>query len=334
MQGIILAAGHGSRLQPITLTRSKAMVPILGKPIVERVMEHLLCNGVDDLILVLNTAGMEQGGTLTDDEDEQVGMTTPEADEDEDDLLATATPGAGDGTTAGQRLSHAGIRHVVVGYGGFLGIGERTIAVPLGAFVIDTAQEILILNADRTRLEEAPEFDAANLPDQVTAGWDDEITSFWEDLTGDVVGPGTGGTATPAATDDATMTPGADETMTPEAEETPAAEETATPGTAAGGGGEEVTIDLVAENIAFDTDTITVPAGARVIVNFTNEDNVVHNLSVYETSAAQNAFFVGDLITGPGAEITYEFDAPEEPGTYYFQCDPHALQMNGEFIVE
>jgi NDP-sugar pyrophosphorylase family protein len=54
MQGVILAAGHGSRLQPITLTRSKAMVPILGKPIVERVMEQLLRNGVDDLILVVS----------------------------------------------------------------------------------------------------------------------------------------------------------------------------------------------------------------------------------------------------------------------------------------
>jgi NDP-sugar pyrophosphorylase family protein len=55
MQGVILAAGHGSRLQPITLTRSKAMVPILGKPIVERVMEDLLANGVDDFILVVST---------------------------------------------------------------------------------------------------------------------------------------------------------------------------------------------------------------------------------------------------------------------------------------
>ncbi|HSJ56664.1 MAG TPA: sugar phosphate nucleotidyltransferase, partial [Anaerolineae bacterium] len=54
MQGVILAAGHGSRLQPITLTRSKAMVPILGKPIVERVMEHLLANGVRDFILVVS----------------------------------------------------------------------------------------------------------------------------------------------------------------------------------------------------------------------------------------------------------------------------------------
>jgi NDP-sugar pyrophosphorylase family protein len=55
VQGVILAAGHGSRLQPITLTRSKAMVPILGKPIVERVMEHLLANGVDDFVLVVST---------------------------------------------------------------------------------------------------------------------------------------------------------------------------------------------------------------------------------------------------------------------------------------
>ncbi len=54
MQGIILAAGKGSRLQHITLTRSKAMLPILGKPIVERVMEDLAMNGVNDFILVVS----------------------------------------------------------------------------------------------------------------------------------------------------------------------------------------------------------------------------------------------------------------------------------------
>ncbi len=54
MQGVILAAGKGSRLHPITISRSKAMLPILGKPIVERVMELLLANGVDDFILVVS----------------------------------------------------------------------------------------------------------------------------------------------------------------------------------------------------------------------------------------------------------------------------------------
>ncbi len=54
MQGVILAAGKGSRLHPITLSRSKAMLPILGRPIVERVMELLFANGVDDFILVVS----------------------------------------------------------------------------------------------------------------------------------------------------------------------------------------------------------------------------------------------------------------------------------------
>ena len=54
MQGVILAAGKGSRLQPITLNRSKAMLPILGKPIVERVMEDLAANQVRDFILVVS----------------------------------------------------------------------------------------------------------------------------------------------------------------------------------------------------------------------------------------------------------------------------------------
>jgi NDP-sugar pyrophosphorylase family protein len=54
MQAVILAAGKGSRLHPITTNRSKAMLPILGKPIVERVMEHIAINGVADFILVVS----------------------------------------------------------------------------------------------------------------------------------------------------------------------------------------------------------------------------------------------------------------------------------------
>ncbi|MBN2006483.1 MAG: NTP transferase domain-containing protein [Anaerolineae bacterium] len=53
MQGVVLAAGQGKRLQPLTGTRSKAMMPIAGKPIVERVMELIALGGVDDFILVV-----------------------------------------------------------------------------------------------------------------------------------------------------------------------------------------------------------------------------------------------------------------------------------------
>jgi NDP-sugar pyrophosphorylase family protein len=54
MQGVVLAAGKGSRLHPITLRRSKAMVPVLGKPLVERVMEDMHGNGVTDFVLVVS----------------------------------------------------------------------------------------------------------------------------------------------------------------------------------------------------------------------------------------------------------------------------------------
>ena len=59
MQSIILAAGKGSRLHPITVNRSKAMLPILGKPIVARVMETLVENSLRDFILVVSPDDQE-----------------------------------------------------------------------------------------------------------------------------------------------------------------------------------------------------------------------------------------------------------------------------------
>jgi NDP-sugar pyrophosphorylase family protein len=54
MQAVILAAGKGERLGSLTQNRSKAMVPILGVPIAERVMASLVMSGLDDLILVVS----------------------------------------------------------------------------------------------------------------------------------------------------------------------------------------------------------------------------------------------------------------------------------------
>ncbi len=59
MQGIILAAGRGSRLYPLTGTRSKAMLPILGRPIVERIMEDMAANGIDDFVIVISPEDRE-----------------------------------------------------------------------------------------------------------------------------------------------------------------------------------------------------------------------------------------------------------------------------------
>jgi NDP-sugar pyrophosphorylase family protein len=59
MQAVILAAGRGKRLHPITTSRTKAMAPILGVPIIERVMEAMVVNGVQDFILVISSEDTE-----------------------------------------------------------------------------------------------------------------------------------------------------------------------------------------------------------------------------------------------------------------------------------
>lgn len=96
---------------------------------------------------------------------------------------------------------------------------------------------------------------------------------------------------------------------------------------------ENVTISLVAKDFAFNTSTISVPAGSNITIDFDNQDaNVRHNFAVYDSSAMKETIFKGELLTGP-KKITYTFEAPKEPGTYRFQCDPHAGMMFGQFIV-
>jgi len=54
MQGVILAAGKGTRLQPVTPARTKAMAPVAGKPIVARVLDLFVQNGIRDILLLVS----------------------------------------------------------------------------------------------------------------------------------------------------------------------------------------------------------------------------------------------------------------------------------------
>jgi plastocyanin len=97
-------------------------------------------------------------------------------------------------------------------------------------------------------------------------------------------------------------------------------------------GGSPVTINLVAKGMAFDTKTITVPAGAAVTINFNNQDTVPHNFSLFtDSTATPPALFQGQIVKA--ATITYTFTAPTTPGTYFFRCDIHPTIMTGSFIV-
>ena len=99
-----------------------------------------------------------------------------------------------------------------------------------------------------------------------------------------------------------------------------------------------ITISLTAQNTAFDKNTITVPAGAAVTINFDNKDTgISHNFALYQTGSnsgsATGTIFQGKLITGPQTTV-YTFTAPATAGTYFFRCDVHPTMMTGSFIVQ
>jgi NDP-sugar pyrophosphorylase family protein len=54
MRAIVLSAGYGTRLWPLTEDRTKPAIPILGKPLVGYVAEYLAGYGVDEIVVNLH----------------------------------------------------------------------------------------------------------------------------------------------------------------------------------------------------------------------------------------------------------------------------------------
>ena len=50
-KGMILAAGQGTRVRPLTRDLPKPMVPILGKPVMEYLIEDLARYGVTEIMV-------------------------------------------------------------------------------------------------------------------------------------------------------------------------------------------------------------------------------------------------------------------------------------------
>jgi mannose-1-phosphate guanylyltransferase len=53
MKAVVLVGGEGTRLRPLTLSAPKQMLPIVGVPMIERVLAYLGSHGVDEAILSL-----------------------------------------------------------------------------------------------------------------------------------------------------------------------------------------------------------------------------------------------------------------------------------------
>ncbi len=51
MKAVVLVGGFGTRLRPLTISTPKQMLPILHRPMIEHVLEHLASHGIDEAVL-------------------------------------------------------------------------------------------------------------------------------------------------------------------------------------------------------------------------------------------------------------------------------------------
>jgi len=53
MKAVVMAGGEGTRLRPLTSNQPKPMVPIVGKPCMEHIVELLKRHGFEDIVVTV-----------------------------------------------------------------------------------------------------------------------------------------------------------------------------------------------------------------------------------------------------------------------------------------
>ena len=111
------------------------------------------------------------------------------------------------------------------------------------------------------------------------------------------------------------------EALTPPATPSPAPSASTEPG-ASQAPGESVTLKISAQGIAYDTDTLEVPANTPFKIEFANNDaGIPHNVSIHKDSPTGAEVWQGEIFNGVD---TRTYDVPALPaGTYGFVCTVH-----------
>jgi plastocyanin len=93
----------------------------------------------------------------------------------------------------------------------------------------------------------------------------------------------------------------------------PASEAPGSPGAGIG------TVQISANNIAFEQTTVSAPAGTAFVITFDNKEAQPHNIQIKDGSGT--SMFKGDIVQGP-KQVDYQVPALPA-GSYTFVCDVH-----------
>lgn len=91
-----------------------------------------------------------------------------------------------------------------------------------------------------------------------------------------------------------------------------------------GGGGGGTTENVTAIDFAFQPTQLSVPAGATVTVDFTNNGKTEHSFTLDNGD--------GEVEADAGGSKSFTFTAPQS-GTITFHCKYHPTQMKGTVTV-
>ena len=92
-------------------------------------------------------------------------------------------------------------------------------------------------------------------------------------------------------------------------------------------------VQVQAADFSFSPDSFAVPAGVPVKIEVRNTGSFSHTLTVYseaDYSTAVDGADTGSILASEDADFTTTFDA----GRYFFRCDLHPAQMEGELTAE
>jgi hypothetical protein len=71
------------------------------------------------------------------------------------------------------------VAYAVLSFGGFLGLGNKWVPVPWDALTLQSDEKVLILKIEKEKLQKAPNFDPATLPDLADRQWGAVIHAYY-----------------------------------------------------------------------------------------------------------------------------------------------------------
>jgi sporulation protein YlmC with PRC-barrel domain len=71
------------------------------------------------------------------------------------------------------------VAYAILSFGGFLGVGNKWVPVPWDALALHPDEKVLVLNIDKEKIQKAPNFEPATLPDLANRQWGAVIHSYY-----------------------------------------------------------------------------------------------------------------------------------------------------------